>query len=238
MSSTFNPEMKRDQSMAWHAIALNPSRDTWPAEASNVNETHYTRSNKEEKMKTMYQTTAKKEKQVIFSTLWIFTLFNYVYADIYALFFNPVLQKEETKQLLSGSVGSIQITQGFVLVTAILMETAIAMVLLSQVLPYRVNRWANILVGIFQTALVAWSLFGGMPNLFTAFFATIEMACMLFIVCYAWTWPHPEREVPTSASSGHIPSLQREQEETKRKVQTGSEDAHLAGSIGDTTPST
>jgi hypothetical protein len=34
-----------------------------------------------------------------------------------------------------------------VLLGAILLETAIAMVLLSRVLQYRANRWANIIVG-------------------------------------------------------------------------------------------
>jgi hypothetical protein len=117
------------------------------------------------------------------------------------------------------------------------METAIAMVLLSQVLPYRANRWANIIAGVFHTAFVAWSLFGGTPpNLFYAFFATIEMACTLFIVWYAWTWPHPEGAVLTSAGSGRFPSLQREKEETKRQDGMGSEDPHMAGYVGDTTP--
>jgi len=177
-------------------------------------------------MKTTNKTTERKDRKVILSTLWIFALFNYVYADILTLWFNPVLQKEATKELLSGYVGSIHITQGFVLIGAILMETAIAMVLLSRVLPYRANRWANIIVGVLQTASVAWSL---SPNLYYVFFATIEMACTLFIVWYAWTWPHPEGGVPTSAGSGLLHAPQREQEETKRKAQTGSEDVHVAG---------
>lgn len=132
------------------------------------------------------------DRKAILSTLWIFVMFNYVYADIYGLTFNPVLQKELTKQLMSGYVGSIQITQGFVLITAILMETAIAMVVLSRVLKYSANRWANILVGLFQTAFVAWSLLGETPSLNYLFFATIEIACTLFIVWYAWKWTEQE----------------------------------------------
>ena len=134
------------------------------------------------------KTNIEKDRKVILSTLWIFTLLNYVYADIYGLTFNPVLQKAVTQQLLSGYIGSIQITQGFVLITAILMETAIAMVLLSRVLQYRANRWANIIAGLFHTAFVAWSLFGETPSLFYIFFATIETVCTLFIAWYAWRW--------------------------------------------------
>ncbi len=113
------------------------------------------------------------------STLWIFAILNYIYADIYNLFFNPEAQ--------SGTM-----TQGTVFVTAILMETAIAMVLLSRILKYGVNRWANIIVGIIQTALVSYSLFAQTPLSFYIFFASIEIACTLFIVWYAWRWRNSE----------------------------------------------
>jgi drug/metabolite transporter (DMT)-like permease len=72
------------------------------------------------------------------------------------------------------------------------METAIAMVLLSRILKYGANRWANIAAGVFHTAFVSWSLFGETPTLFYGFFAAIEIACTLFIVWYAWKWPNPE----------------------------------------------
>jgi hypothetical protein len=143
------------------------------------------------------------DRKVILSTLWIFAMFNYIYADIMTIWFNPVLQKDATKELLSGYVGSIQITQGFVLAAAVLMETAIAMVLLSRVLPYQANRWANIIVGIINTASVALSLFGGTPpNSFNLFFSAIEIACTAFIVWYAWTWSRPTGEVPTRTNEG------------------------------------
>ncbi len=133
-------------------------------------------------------TTGFERRRDMLSTLWIFAVLNYIYADVYTLFFNPLLRPEAAKRFAEGYVGDIQITQGFVLVTAILMETAIAMVFLSRVLPYRANRWANILVGGFHTLFVAWSLIGDTPNGFYLMFAAIEVACTLFIVWYAWTW--------------------------------------------------
>jgi hypothetical protein len=49
---------------------------------------------------------------------------------------------------------------------------------------------------------VAFSLTGPLYwNLFYVFFSTIEIACTVFIVWYAWTWPHPEGAVLTSAQS-------------------------------------
>ncbi len=119
-----------------------------------------------------------KDRKVILSTLWIFAVLNYIYADVFGLSFNPILQPDAT----------VSITQGSALAFAVLMETAIAMVLLARILKYGANRWANIAVGLIHTALVSWSLSVTTPTLFYAFFATIEIACTLFIIWYAWTW--------------------------------------------------
>ena len=132
--------------------------------------------------------TKRMDRKVLLSTLWIFAMFNYIYADVYTLFFNPVLQKEMWQKFLEGSAGSIPLTQGFVLITAVLMETAIAMVILSRVLKYRANRWVNIASGAFHTLFVLWSLIGDPVTPFYLFFAVIEMACTLLIVWLAIRW--------------------------------------------------
>src|SRR5438046_1068832 len=131
-------------------------------------------------METTNKTTEMKDRKVILTILWIFVLFNSTYADILTLYFNRVLQKDAMGELLAGHVGSLQITQGFVLLGAILLETSIAMVLLSWVLKYRANRWVNIIVGGIQIAAVVQSLTGPLySNLYHGFFAAIEIACML-----------------------------------------------------------
>jgi hypothetical protein len=132
------------------------------------------------------------DRRVVLSTLWIFAVLNYLYADVITLFFQPALQPEAWNELQSGFIGSIRITQGFALAAAVLMETAIAMVLLSRVLGYGASRWANVGAGLLHTAAVSWSLSEGAIDLFYAFFATIEIACTLFIVWYAWTWRRPQ----------------------------------------------
>ena len=48
--------------------------------------------------------------KVILSTLWVFAMFNYLYADVVTLM-NP----EVLKQFMTGSIGSLHITQGFLL---------------------------------------------------------------------------------------------------------------------------
>ena len=124
--------------------------------------------------------TAMKDKKVILSTVWIVALFNYLYADVFQLFFNP-------------EVWDVTIlTEGAMLGVAVLMETAIVMVLLSRVLKYRANRLTNIIVGIIHTALVIWSSSGETPAPYYIFFVAIEIACTVFIVQYAWRWRKQE----------------------------------------------
>ena len=112
-------------------------------------------------MNTSKMTAVMKDKKVILSTLWIFATLNYIYADIFTSFFDPEAQS-----------GTMTMTQGAVFGFAILMETAIAMVLLSRVLKYGANRWANIISGIIHTAVVGWTLLGT-PLPFYIFFASI-----------------------------------------------------------------
>jgi len=128
-----------------------------------------------------------RDMKVKLSLLWIFAMFNYLYADVMTLMDSSVL-----KELMKGYAGPIQITQGFLLGGAILIETAIAMVLLSRVLKYRANRWANIIAGAIHTAAVFASMFVGTPAPYYIFFGTIEIACTSLIVWYAWKWPKPE----------------------------------------------
>jgi hypothetical protein len=132
-------------------------------------------------MNTNIKATEMKDRKVVLSTLWIFATLNYIYADVFTLFFNPTAQKE-----------TLAMSQGPVLAFGIMMETAIAMVFLSRFLKYGANRWANIIAGIFHTAFVAWSLTGATQPLFYVFFASIEIVCTLFITWYAWNWTNFE----------------------------------------------
>src|SRR5215216_2807610 len=103
------------------------------------------------------KTTTMREMKVRLSTLWIFVMFNYLYCDVIGLM-DPAL----LKQFLAGSVGEMQINQGFLLGAAILMEIPISMVLLSRLLNYAPNRWANLIAGLVMTVVQASSLFFGL----------------------------------------------------------------------------
>lgn len=127
------------------------------------------------------------ERKGLLSALWVFVMFNYLYADVMGLM-DPIL----LKQFLKGQVDSLPITQEFLFAAAILMEIPIAMTILSRVLKYRANRWANIVAGSLKTLVVLGSLFIGKVTLYYVFFSTIEMACTALIVGLAWKWAPPE----------------------------------------------
>jgi len=134
-------------------------------------------------MNTNKKTFEIDDMKVKLSTLWIFVLFNMIFADIVG-FMNPGALED----IMTGNVG-IQITQELLLVFSILLEIPIAMVYLSRVLKYQANRWANISASVITIVFV---IGGGDTFLSYIFFATIEVVCMLLIIWYAWNWPKQE----------------------------------------------
>ena len=125
----------------------------------------------------------KMDRKSKLSTLWIFVALNYLYCDVVSL-----MDPELLPQYLRGHVNGLVFTPWFLLGAGILVEIFIAMVLLSRVLPYRANRWANIAAGIVMTTIQLVTLFLGVPAPYYAFFSAIEIATTTFIVWYAWNW--------------------------------------------------
>ena len=133
------------------------------------------------------QKTIAMDRKVLLSTIWIFATFNYLYCDVLSL-----MDSELLKQYLTGKVNGMEFSQGFLLGAAILVEIPIAMVLLSRVLKYRVNRWANIIAGVIMTLVQAASLFAGTPAMYYLFCSVLEITSTILIVWFAWNWHNDE----------------------------------------------
>jgi hypothetical protein len=144
---------------------------------------HHNSSKKEKKMNSEKKT-AGMDMKVKLSTLWVVVMFNMIFADILSFMLPDFLEILET-----GYAGGVQITQEILLVFAILLEIPIAMIVLSRVLKYSVNRWANIIAAVITILFV---IGGGSTSLHYIFFATIEVVCMSLIIWYAWKWPKQE----------------------------------------------
>ena len=135
-------------------------------------------------MNTSGKTRGKIDTRVLLSTLWIVVMFNMAYADILSLHIPGILEE------LALFAGETPITQ-LMLIGAIMTEIPIAMIFLSRILKYKVNRWANIVAGVITIAYVVG---GGKPYPHYIFIATIEVVCMLLIIWYAWKWRNPEAQ--------------------------------------------
>ena len=135
-------------------------------------------------MNTSSKTIQMEDMKARLSTLWIFIMFNMVFADIFSFMYPGAL-----KQIMAGNAEGTQITPGFLLIAAIVTEIPIAMVFLSRLLKYGVNRWMNIIGG---GVTILWVIGGGSTTLHYIFFASIEVVCSLVIIWLAWMWRNPQ----------------------------------------------
>ncbi len=133
--------------------------------------------------------TAKMDTKILLIILWVFFTVNFMYADTLSSLEPGVLAGE-----MSGYVadGTIKITDGFLLGTAITFEIPFLMIVLSWVLKYKANRWANIIAATLFVVAQIYSLFLGAPSPAYIFYSTIEIAGLSLIVWNAWKWTNPE----------------------------------------------
>jgi hypothetical protein len=129
------------------------------------------------------------------STLWIVIMFNMVFADILSFMYPGFLS-----EVMEGRAGGVVITPGFLLLAAVLAEVPIAMIVLSRVLPQRVNRWANIVAAVITIAYVAG---GSSTYPHGIFFTTVQVVCALVIIGSAWKWRSTENaQAPVAVVAG------------------------------------
>lgn len=134
-------------------------------------------------------TSAKMNTKVLLILLWVFFTVNFMYADSLTYLEPGVLAMTMTGYIADGTV---KITEGFLLGTAMMFEIPFLMIVLSWVLKYRANRWVNIIAGTLFVLTQIGSLFLGVPSPMYIFFSTVEITALLLIVWNAWKWHNPE----------------------------------------------
>ena len=120
------------------------------------------------------------DKRALLSTLWIFVLLNMIFRDIHEFFRLGLLE-----EMMTGIVNGNQVTEQVMLIGAFMVEIPILMVLLSRILNYKINRWANIIIGAVTIALVIGM---GQKDLDDIFFATVEVMALSAIIWLAVKW--------------------------------------------------
>ena len=122
------------------------------------------------------------------SALWVALMLVYIYCDIYSLFRTGVIE-----EMISGRMGPFPVTQGSLLSASILMMIPAVMVFLSLTLKPKINRWANIILGVLYT-FVNFSNLIGEAWAFYIFIGIVEVVLSFLIVGYAWKWHNPEAQ--------------------------------------------
>ena len=80
---------------------------------------------------------------LILSKLWVFLSLNYILCDVLSNMEPAVI-----RSLLEGNIGGIAMTEGFLLLAGVSLEIPFMMVVLSAILPRKVNRSLNVFAAI------------------------------------------------------------------------------------------
>jgi hypothetical protein len=123
--------------------------------------------------------------------MWVVVMLNMIFADIFSFMYPGNLQ-----QIMAGHADQITITPEFLLAAAVVTEIPIAMIVLTQVLPQRAARWANVIAGALTIVYVIGG-YAATPHYY--FIAGIETLVCIVIIWSAWTWRVAERRVPAGA---------------------------------------
>ncbi len=118
--------------------------------------------------------------QIILAFIWVCVMLIYLLGDVLRIFSGDA---EKGKMLLEMR----KMGQGVWVGIAMLMLTPIIMIFLTLVLPYEVNRWANLIMSGF------WLLFNllglpSYPSMYDRFLLLISMIFNVLAIYYAWNW--------------------------------------------------
>jgi len=118
------------------------------------------------------------DRRIILAGIWVALMLVYLLGDVFRIFSGDYLR---------GDTDVSQFTQSMWLGVSILMVIPILMILLALLLPYPINRWANIIVAVF------FFLFNlvGLPTYigwYDRFLIVVGLVFNVMTVYYAWTW--------------------------------------------------
>jgi hypothetical protein len=116
------------------------------------------------------------------SALWVSLMLTYLLGDVLRIF---------SGDFVAGQIEGMQVTQTMYLGMAVLMVIPIAMVFLSLTLPYKADRWTNIVVAVF---FFLFNLVGlpTYPTAYDKFLIVVGLVFNILTVWYAWRWRNPE----------------------------------------------
>ena len=120
--------------------------------------------------------------RIILSALWVALMFVFQQGDMLRIYSGDY----KAGDLVFGKAMSPDMVW---LVSAITMTIPVVMIILSLTLKYPVNRWANIIVGIFWLLYNLMGLLGKQyPSAYDNFLLIVAIVVNVLTVWYAWNW--------------------------------------------------
>ncbi len=116
------------------------------------------------------------------SALWTSMLFVFAYVDLFSLY-----RPDFRADLEAGEIGGFTVNQSFLLGTTVYVVIPSLMVFCALILRPRVNRIANIALGIMYALTIIAGAIGEWSYYILG--SGVEVALLAAIVYYAWTWP-------------------------------------------------
>ena len=125
------------------------------------------------------------------SALWTSMLFVFAYVDLFSLY-----RPDVRADLEAGEIGGFTVNQSFLLGTTVYVVIPSLMVFCALILRPRVNRIANIALGIVYALTIIAGAIGEWSYYILG--SAIEVALLAAIVYYAWTW---RKETPPTSTT-------------------------------------
>ncbi len=111
------------------------------------------------------------------SLLWVAVLFNIIIKDIHDLF-RPGLLEE----MQSGIVNGNTITEELILIGGIVLELPIVMIVFSQFLPFKLNKWSNTSVALLSILILFMHPTKDLDDIFFLITTTIGLCAIIVLV--------------------------------------------------------
>jgi hypothetical protein len=125
------------------------------------------------------------------SALWTSMLFVFAYVDLFSLY-----RPDFRADLEAGEVGGFEVDRTFLLGTTVYVVIPSLMVFCALILRPRVDRIANIALGVTYALTIIAGAIGEWSYYILG--SAIEVALLAGVVYYAWTWPK-ESSPPSTA---------------------------------------
>ncbi len=134
--------------------------------------------------------------QAKLAAAWTSFMFLYIYVDYFHLYKPGVID-----DILAGSVFEFDISQTLLTLFLTSLAIPILMILLSMMLPARINRAANLVVASLNIPFAMFNAVGESWTYFYGLSIGLELLLLAFILRSAWTWPRtPAPSMPEPAA--------------------------------------